>query len=406
VPRHDLRRRRRAVEHLAGDRHPAHELVRQPKQLGVGLVDDARLVHALFQERVDRRAQADRGVEDRIGSGLVGADRDQVLLLAVGGERAPQPGTRLANLGRHDLADQARDALEDVDRGVVARLRQGPRQHHVPVQDRPHGVGDRLVHVVAVDEHRVQPGDRAGRARAGALEQPGQQSEHRWRVAARGGGLADREADLALGHGKPRHGVHHQHHIAPSIPEVLGDRGGGERGTDPHQGRLVRRRHDHDRMRQRVPEVALDELADLAASLANQSDHVDLGRSRPRDHAHQRRLPDAGAGEDAEALAPAARNQGVERADAEAHPVADPGSGQRIRRCAGRVPPRDPRRRVEAIQRNPEAVDHAPQQRLADRHAERPARRVHTRARADPVELAERHEQRAPAAEPDDLGRN
>ena len=58
---------------------------------------------------------------------------------------------------------------------------------------------------------------------------------------------------------------------------------------------------------------------------------------------------------------------------------------------------------AEAVQRIAEPVDHAAEQRLADRDAERRAGRVHAGAGADPVELAERHQQRAPAAEADDL---
>ena len=46
------------------------------------------------RKRVDPRAQGDRGVEQRVGAGLVGADRDQVLLLAVRGQRAAQPRRR------------------------------------------------------------------------------------------------------------------------------------------------------------------------------------------------------------------------------------------------------------------------------------------------------------------------
>ena len=50
-------------------------------------------------------------------------------------------------------------------------------------------------------------------AGAGALEQPGEQGEHRRRVAAGGGRLAGRQADLALGHGDAGEGVHHQHDV-------------------------------------------------------------------------------------------------------------------------------------------------------------------------------------------------
>jgi len=41
----------------------------------------------------------------------------------------------------------------------------------VPVEDAAHLVGDRLFHVAAGDQHCVERGDRAARARAGALEQ-------------------------------------------------------------------------------------------------------------------------------------------------------------------------------------------------------------------------------------------
>ena len=94
---------------------------------------------------------------------LVGADRDQVLLVAVGGHQLAQLRAGAAHLGRDDLADQARYRLEHVDRRVVAGVRQVARQHDVAVEDRADGVGDRLVHVVAVDEHGVEAGDRARR---------------------------------------------------------------------------------------------------------------------------------------------------------------------------------------------------------------------------------------------------
>ena len=110
----------------------------------------------------------------------------------------------------------------------------------------------------------------------------------------------------------------------PCVAEVLGDRGRREGRPDAHQRRLVGGGDDHDRVRERVAEVALDELAHLAAALADQRDHVDLGRGRAGDHAQQRGLADARAGEDAEALAAAARDKRVERADAEADAVGDP----------------------------------------------------------------------------------
>ena len=103
--------------------------------------------------------------------------------------------------------------------------------------------------------------------------------------------------------------------------------------TDAHQRGLVGGGDDDDRAGDALgPEVALDELAHLAATLADEADHVDVGRRRAGDHAQQRRLADAGAGEDAEALAAAARHQRVQRAHAERHALDDARALERIRR--------------------------------------------------------------------------
>ena len=92
---------------------------------------------ALAQEAFDPGAVRERGVEHGVRAVLVGADRDQVLLLAVA-PRAPRAaaGRRRAPRGDDDLADQARDALQHVDRRVVAGVRERARQHDVAVEDR------------------------------------------------------------------------------------------------------------------------------------------------------------------------------------------------------------------------------------------------------------------------------
>ena len=109
-------------------------------------------------------------------------------------------------------------------------------------------------------------------------------------------------------------------------------------------------------------EVALDELAHLAAALADQGDHVDVGLGVARDHAEQRRLADAGAGEDAEALALAAGDQGVDGAHPEGHALRDRralqrrgrlGHDRRAGRRGGRRPPGSRRRRWARRGRRP-----------------------------------------------------
>src|SRR3954468_6355449 len=378
-------------------RREAHEAV-------VGLLERARLVDALLEVGLDRAALGERLVDDRVGAGLVGADRDQVLLLLVGGHELAQAAPGLLDLARGDLRGEARDALEDVDRRVVPGVGEVAAEDDVAVEDRAGGVGDRLVHVVAVDEHGVEGGDRAVRARARALEELREHREDARRVAARGGRLADGEADLALGHGDARDRVHHQHDVGALVAEVLGDGGRDERALDAHERRLVGRRDDHDAALERVAEVALDELLDLSAALADERDHVDVGRRGPGDHAEQRRLADAGAGEDAEALAAPAGDDAVERADAERDAVLDAGPAQRVRRR--------PERRAQlravglwhAVHRAAEAVEDAAEQLVADVDAHRVAGRRDGAAGGDAAHVAERHEQRLAAAEADDLG--
>ena len=164
----------------------------------------------------------------------------------------------------------------------------------------------------------------------------GSSANTRRRVAARRGRLADRQADLALRHGEARDRVHHQHHVGALVAEVLGDRGRGERRLDAHQRRLVGRRDDHDRARQAVAEVALDELAHLAAALADQAitltsavveraimpssddlptpEPAKMPRRWPRPHGHER----------------------VERAHAERQRSLDPRALQRVGRRGDR----------------------------------------------------------------------
>ena len=113
-------------------------------------------------------------------------------------------------------------------------------------------------------------------------------------------------------------------------------------------------------------EVVLDELADLAAALADQGDHRHRGVGAAGDHRQQGGLADAGAGHDRDALAATAGHERVEGADAEADLPVDPGAAQRRR---GGVLDRDlrkPDERRTAVERAAEAVDHAAEELGAD----------------------------------------
>ena len=172
-------------------------------------------------------------------------------------------------------------------------------------------------------------------AGAGALQQPRQLGEDRRRIALGGRRLAGGKADLALRHGEAGDRVHQQQHVLVLVAEVFGD---GQRqvgGLAAHQRRLVGGRDHHDRAGQALlAEVVLEEFLHLAAALADQPDHRDVGHDVAGQHRQQHRLADAGAGEDAHALAVAAGDEDVQRANAEVERRADApaGMGRRRRR--------------------------------------------------------------------------
>ena len=163
--------------------------------------------------------------------------------------------------------------------------------------------------------------DAAAVAGAGALQQFRQQREDRRRVALGGRRLADGQPDLALRHGEAGHRVHHQVDPAALVAEVLGDGRGEEAPAGADQRQPVGGGHHHHRAPEPFrAQVLLEELAHLAAALADQGDDVDVGGGRAGDHAEQHALAHARAREDADAL-----------------PAAAPSAARRWRGCRDRA---------------------------------------------------------------------
>jgi len=103
------------------------------------------------------------------------------------------------------------------------------------------------------------------------------------------------------------------------VAEVLRNGSRDKRRLDADKRRRVGCRDDHDRPPHPLgTQVVLDELAHLAATLANQRDDVHVGGRVAGRHAHQRALADAASREDAHALALRAGHQRVYGANAEA----------------------------------------------------------------------------------------
>src|SRR5205823_53958 len=195
--------------------------------------------------------------------------------------------------------------------------------------------------------------------------------------------LADGEADLALRHRDPRERVHHEEDVAVLVAEPLGERDGEKCAVQADEWRLVGRGGHDDGALEAGAEVALDELADFTATLADERDDVHVGARVARHHPEERAFPDARAREDAEPLATAAGEQRVDRADAEVERLADRTALERVHALAVERVVAFALDRAAAVERPPEAVDDPPAERVP--HAdERPlAHEHHLAARRD-----------------------
>ena len=275
------------------------------------------------------------------------------------------------------------------------------------IEDAANGIGDRLVHIVAIHEYRVKGGDRTALRPAGALEQTGQQRENGRRVAAAAGRLAHRQADLPLRHREPCDRVHHEKHLFPSVAKMLRD-GGREHGRpEPDQRRLIGRGADDDRTLQPLhTEILFDEFAQLAATLTDQRDDVHVALCAARHHPEQRRFTHAAARENTDALTKPHRGEGVDRTHARGHRLADALPAEGVRRSAvqGRTPLAD--QRAEPVHRLPESVDRAAEQAEPDRGRGGKGRGENLAAGTEIVRLAERHEEESLIAKADDLRMN
>ena len=69
----------------------------------------------------------------------------------------------------YDLIHDTAHAGEYIDGRKMVLRGDGAREHDMAVENTAHGIGDRLIHIIAVDEHRVDPRDGALITRARPL---------------------------------------------------------------------------------------------------------------------------------------------------------------------------------------------------------------------------------------------
>src|SRR5208337_1819354 len=263
--------------------------------------------------------------------------------------------------GGHDAAD----AVENGNRRIVALGGEATVEHNVALEQGTGSVDQGIVFVVAFHQHSIETGNGARGEGARPLDQPGEQSKDRGRVAFGGGGFARSQPDFALRHGQPGERVDHQQHVLAAGTKVFGDGDRGEAGTDAEQWVLVGGGHDNNGTPAAVFTERVQKFSHFASTLADQAENGEVGVGVARHHADQSAFADAAAAKDPDPLATPASQEGIDSADAAAERGANGGSlqgkwGFAIERIT--LAARGSRAAVNGISR---AIQHAPQQLFA-----------------------------------------
>ena len=212
-----------------------------------------------------------------------------------------------------------------------------------------------------------------------------------------------------------------------AVAEMLGHRGRVGRALHAQQRRRIGRRgDDHAAAQAFLAQDVLDEFLHFAAALADQADDDDVRLRVAGHHAQQHRLADAGAGEQAQALAAAHGQQRIDRAHAGVQRAADRVAVHRVDGAAHHRFVAHVHQRAAAVQRMALRVDDAPQQAVAHgqvqtavlvaapgmallaehRPVQRGGPRQHHRAAGQALDLVGGHQVGAVAGETDHLGRD
>ena len=219
--------------------------------------------------------------------------------------------------------------------------------------------------------------------------------------------FARRQTDLALRHGEAGDRVHQAQDLEILIAEVFRQSQGHVGRLAPFQRRLVGGGHHHHSAAQALLAQRLfHELAHLAATFADQADDHDVAAGFLGQHGQQHRLAHAGAGEDAQPLAPAGGGEDVHGPHAEIQPFAHATArvGRRRRGAQG-IGGGAEGQGALAVDGLSEGVDDAAQPACCGANGGGGVDDADVGPRGHALHRAEGHQQGLCVAETDDLGR-
>ena len=114
------------------------------------------MIRPLLQEGVQLRQYFDCPVKRWIGALLIGADTNQVFRANVGSHQQAKRLSLLHMRFGGDTRHQTAQTLEHGDGRVVTPHGQVSVKNHMPVEQRPHRIGDRVLLIVAFHQNRVK----------------------------------------------------------------------------------------------------------------------------------------------------------------------------------------------------------------------------------------------------------
>ena len=163
-----------------------------------------------------------------------------------------------------------------------------PVEYNVSVQNTAYRIGNRLVHVVAVNKYGIKSGNRTFCRSSAPLEQFRQYLKDARSVAAGCRRFPNCEADFTLSLGKAGNRIEKEHHILSLVAEIFGDCSGRICAADTGERAGIRCSGYHNRMFESFrAEVVFQEIVYLAAAFADECNHVNVGARVPRNHTHQ-----------------------------------------------------------------------------------------------------------------------
>ena len=260
------------------------------------------------------------------------------------------------------------------------------------VQNASGCIGNRLIKIITVYKNGVKSCDGTLVRSTGTFQKLRHLRVYTRRISPCYRRFSGRETDLTLCHGESGQRVHHQQYIFSLIPEIFGDCGRRLRSLVADQCRLIgSRHHDDGTLHSLFPEIPLDKLAHLTATLSDQGNDIDVRFCIAGEHTEQGALSDTGTCKDSDTLSFSHSNQPVYRFYAKWKHLRDNLTAHRIRRiCLDRIFASS--LNDSAVGRSSNTIQRMSKNAVPDKHPKRMSGILNDTSHTDAFHILKRHQ--------------